>query len=70
MGEKEGKKHQCATETLINCLSHTPNRGSGPRLGMCPDLESNQQPFGSQVGTQSTETHQPWLTLTTFKCTI
>ena len=26
--------------------------------GMCPDWESNQQPFGSQVGAQSTEPHQ------------
>ena len=26
---------------------------------MCPDGESNQRPFGSQVGTQSTEPHQP-----------
>ena len=29
--------------------------------GMCPDWESNQQPFGSQAGTQSTEPHQPRL---------
>ena len=27
--------------------------------GMCPDWESNQQPFGSQASTQSTELHQP-----------
>ena len=26
---------------------------------ICPDWESNQQPFGSQSGTQSTEPHQP-----------
>ena len=31
--------------------------------GMCPDWELNQQPFGSQAGTQSTEPHQPGLTL-------
>ena len=29
--------------------------------GMCPDWESNQRPFGSQAGTQSTEPHQPGL---------
>ena len=29
--------------------------------GMCPDWESNPWPFGSQVGTQSTEPHQPGL---------
>ena len=26
---------------------------------MCPDWESNLRPFGSQVGAQSTEPHQP-----------
>ena len=26
---------------------------------MCPDWESNQQPFGLKAGTQSTEPHQP-----------
>ena len=26
---------------------------------MCPDQETNQRPFGSQAGTQSTEPHQP-----------
>ena len=29
--------------------------------GMCPDWESNQQPFGSQVSPQSTEPHKPGL---------
>ena len=29
--------------------------------GMCPDWESNQRPFGSQAGTQSTEPYQPGL---------
>ena len=29
--------------------------------GMCPDWESNQWTFGSQVSTQSTEPHQPGL---------
>ena len=28
-------------------------------LGFCPDWESNQRPFGSQAGTQSTDAHQP-----------
>ena len=26
--------------------------------GLCPDWESNPQPFGSQAGAQSTEPHQ------------
>ena len=32
-----------------------------PNLGMCPDWESNQWPFGLQVGVQSTDPHQPGL---------
>ena len=30
-------------------------------LGMCPDWESNWQPFGLQAHTQSSELHQPRL---------
>ena len=29
--------------------------------GMCPDWESNWQPFGLQAGTQSIDPHQPVL---------
>ena len=29
------------------------------KLGMCPDWELDQPPFGSQAGAQSTEPHQP-----------
>ena len=36
---------------LTGDLAHNPD--------MCPDWESNQQPLASQVGTQSTEPHQP-----------
>ena len=32
-------------------------------LGTCPDWESNQRPFCSRAGTQSTEPHQPGLKL-------
>ena len=42
--------------------SHTPPTGDLARNpGMCPDQEWNQRPFGSQAGTQSTESHQPGL---------
>ena len=55
-GEREGEKHKyvvaCCTPPTGN-LAHNP--------GMCPDWESNRQPFGSQAGTQSTEPHQPGL---------
>ena len=39
-------------------LAHNP--------GMCSDQELNQQCFGSQAGTQSTEPHQPGLTVFTL----
>ena len=51
--EKERGKHQCvvASHMLpIGDLACNP--------GTCPDWESNQQPFGLQGGTQSTEAHQ------------
>ena len=37
-GEREGEKHWCATETSINCLSHSPNRGPGPQPRHVPWL--------------------------------
>ena len=52
--EKEGEKHRYVV------ASRTPPTGDlvcNP--GMCPDWESNQQPFGLQVISQSTEPHQP-----------
>ena len=39
-------------------LAHNP--------GTCPDWKLNQQPFDSQVGTQSTEPHQPGLKSDSF----
>ena len=41
--EKEREKHQCVVASYVaptGDLAHNP--------GMCPDWESNQQPFGSQ----------------------
>ena len=53
-GEREGEKHQCVV------ASHAPPSGDlAHSPGMCPDWESNQQPFGLQASTQSTEPHQP-----------
>ena len=55
-GEREGEKHQCVVASQaphMGDLAHNP--------ALCPDRESNQQPFGSQSGTQSTEPHQPGL---------
>ena len=53
-GEREGEKYQCVV------ASRTPPTGDlACNPGMCPDWESNWQPFGLQAGTQSTEPHQP-----------
>ena len=52
----EGERHQCVV------ASHTPpTRDLACNLGMCPDWESNQWPFGLQASAQSTEPHQPGL---------
>ena len=50
-GEREGEKHQCVVAPPTGNLARNP--------GMCPDLESNQQPSDSQDGSQSPEPHQP-----------
>ena len=44
---------------MCGCLSCAPYWGPAHNPGMCPDWESNRQPFGSQAGVQSTEPHQP-----------
>ena len=49
-GEREGEKYQCMVPShvpLTGDLAHHP--------GMCPDWESNRQPFGSQAHALSTE---------------
>ena len=61
-GEREGKKHQCVVASRA-----PPTGGLACNPGMCPDWESNQQPFGSQACTQSTEPHQPGLQLVHFR---
>ena len=53
-GEREREKHQCVV------ASHRPptwDLACNP--SMCPDWESNRQPFGSQARAQSSEPHQP-----------
>ena len=46
---------------MRGCLSYTRPGDLAHNPGMCPDWESNRQPFGSQAGAQSTEPHQPGL---------
>ena len=50
---------------MRGCLSCAPYGVPDLALnpGMCADLESNQQLFGLQAGTQFTEPHQPRLLL-------
>ena len=60
-GEKRGR------ETSMCGASHMPPTGDmarNPR--MCPNRESNWQPFSFQTGTQSTEPHQPGLLFQIF----
>ena len=51
--KREGEKHQCV---VASCMPPTGDLTHNP--GMCLDWESNQRPFGSQAGAQSTEPHQ------------
>ena len=45
-----------------------PLLGTWPATQACAlDWESNQQPFGSQAGAQSTEPHQPGLVVVIFE---
>ena len=55
-----GKDH-CV---VASCTPPTGDLACYP--GMCPDWELNQWPFGLWAGTQSTEPHQPGLSLTFF----
>ena len=55
-GEREGEKHQ---RVVASHVSPTGDLARNP--GMCPDWESNQRPFDSQAGSQSTEPYQPAL---------
>ena len=53
-GEIEGEKRQ---GVVTSCAPATGDLACNP--GICPDWELNQQPFGSQASTQSSELHQP-----------
>ena len=46
-----------------------PTRALAGNPGMCPDWELNWQPFGSQAGAQTTESHQPGVESLFFRCT-
>ena len=66
---KGGRKRGRET-SVCGCLSSTPYWGPGPQPGdlahnpgTCPDWELNQRPFASQPVAQSTESHQPGLSI-------
>ena len=61
--KKEGEKHRYARDTSIGCLLHALPGNLAHNPAMCPDWESNWQPFGSQACTQSTEPHQLDITI-------
>ena len=52
-GEREGERHQSVVASRT-----PPTEDLACNPSMCPDWESDQQPFDSQAGTQSTEPHQ------------
>ena len=58
--EGERERNINMREIHPSLASHTSPAGDvAHNPGMCPDWKLNQQPFVSQVGTQSTEPHQP-----------
>ena len=57
--EGEGRRKRGRETSMYGCLLLTLTGDLACNPGMCPDWELNQQPFGSQVSTQSTESHQP-----------
>ena len=55
----EGREEERVRTSSV-VASHTlPPGDLACNPGMCPDWELNQQPFGLQASTQSTEPHQP-----------
>ena len=55
--EREGEREVNINVWVASCAP--PMRDLAHNPGMCPDWESNQRPFGSQAGAESTEPHQP-----------
>ena len=60
-GDKREKERERNISVCTSCIPPTGDLAQDP--GMCPDWESKEQPFGSQVSTQSTELYQSGLNL-------
>ena len=57
--EGKGGRKRGRETSMCGYLLSTPYGNLAHNPGMCPDWESNQQPFGLQAGAQSAEPHQP-----------
>ena len=57
-GERERNIPMWETHRLV-ASQMPPTEALARNPGMCPDWESNWQPFGLQAGAQSSEPHQP-----------
>ena len=57
---REGKREGEKRPPVVACQA-PPTGHLAHNLGMCPDWESNQQPFALQAGVPSTEPHQAGL---------
>ena len=57
----EGKERERERNINVFASHMHPVEDLACNPGTWPDWESNQQPFGSQAGTQSTELYQPGL---------
>ena len=59
--EREGEKLRHVRGTSISCFLHASQWGQAHNPGMCPDQESNQQPFALWDDAQPTQPHQSGL---------
>ena len=66
----KGRRNRGRETSVCGCLSPASYWGLGQNTGMCPGWESNQQPFGLQASTRSTEPHQPRLSYQPYLASV
>ena len=64
--KKVRETSMCKTNSDLLPLTRAPTRDETHNPGMCPDLESNQQPFALWDDARPTEPHQSGLLFMTF----
>ena len=65
--QREGKEKERERSLIVWLPLTCPLMGTWPATQACAlDWDSNQWPFGSQAGTQSTDPHQPGLQMLIF----